>query len=62
MKHFFCQLRKAQEFAKQAGEEIPDTALCRAEYNNLQATGLFTQSCYEWRMIQSPTNKSWDKF
>ena len=58
----FRQLRKAQDFAEQAGEEIPDTALCRAGYNNLQSTGLFTQSCYEWRMIQSPTNKTWDKF
>ena len=35
----FRQLRKAQEFAKQAGEEIPDTTLCRAGYNNLQSTG-----------------------
>ena len=58
----FRQLRQAQEFAKQASEKIPDTALCRAGYNNLQSTGLFTQSCYEWRMIQSPTNKTWGNF
>ena len=58
----FRQLREAQEFAKQASEEIPDTALYRAGYNNLQATGLFTQSCYEWRMIQSPTNKTWENY
>ena len=58
----FRQLRKAQEFAKEADEEFPDTVLCRAGYNNLQATGLFTQSCYEWRMIQSTTGKSWTKF
>ena len=26
---FFRQLRKAQEYVKEAGEEIPDTILCR---------------------------------
>ena len=37
----FRQLRRAQELAKEASEEIPDTTLCRAVYNNLKATGLF---------------------
>ena len=31
----FRQLRKAQQFAKEAGEEIPDTAMYRGGYNNL---------------------------
>ena len=46
----FYQLRKAQEFAKEAGEEISDTAICSTGYNNLQATGLFKQACNKWRI------------
>ena len=42
----FRQLGKAKHFAKEAGEEIQDFVLCRAGYNNLHVTGLFSQPCY----------------
>ena len=54
----FRQLRKAKQFAKEAGEEIPDTTLCRTGCNNLHATGLFSQYCYEWRMLQPDSSKT----
>ena len=58
----FRQLRAGKQFAKHTGEEIPDSVICHSGYNNLFATGLFTQPCYEWRMLKPDSVKTWDKF
>ena len=56
------QRRKAHQFSKEAGEEIQKASLCRACYNKLHATGLFSQSCYEWRMLQTDSSKTYTHF
>ena len=58
----FRQFRTAKQFAKDDGEEIPDSIICRSGYNNLFATGFFTQPCYEWRMLKPDSVKTWGKF
>ena len=58
----FCQLFTGKQFAKNVGEEIPDSVICRSGYNNLFATGLFKQPCYEWRMFKPDSIKTLDKF
>ena len=46
----YRQLRKTKKFAEDAGEVISDTVLIRSGYNNIENTGLFSHTCYEWCM------------
>ena len=55
----FRQFRKARKLSKEVGEVIPNTTLCRADYNNLHTTGPFSQSCYECRILQPDFSKTW---
>ena len=55
----FRQFRKARKLSNEVGEVIPNTTLCRADYNNLHTTGPFSQSCYECRILQPDFSKTW---
>ena len=45
----FTQLEDGVAFALVGGEPISDTATMRMGYNNVNATGMFTEACREWR-------------